>query len=290
MTWAALALVSALLSAAAALLQKRVLRDVRPLEFSLAVSVAVLALSLPLSIGSVAPAPRALAVLAGKSVLGGVAFLLVMRGLARNDLSSALPLLGLTPAVVALLAPLALDSPLRPAEWAGLGLVTAGTALLESREGRTLRAAWAEALASGRLRDLAGAVLLFALSALADQWLVGGGRVAPRVVLVVQHAVYAALFAVMTLASPAARGGERVRWGGVWLLVLAIAGLTVGYRYFQLEATRFGPVALVLAVKRTSIVWASLAGGRWFAESRLATRVLGAALIVAAGFLFLGRE
>lgn len=290
MTWVMLALASALLSAAAALLQKRVLRERSPLRFSLELSFAVLVLSLPMAIGAPWPASLTLAVLVGKSVLGGLAFLLVMRGLARNDVSTALPLLGLTPAVVALLAPLLLGAPLKPAEWAGLALVTAGTTLLEARDGRTLRQAWREALASGRLRDLSLAVLLFAISALADQWLVGAGRAAPRVVLVVQHAVYAALFAAMTLLAPGSRRDAPRLEPRVALLVLAVAVLTIGYRFFQLEAARFGPVALVLAVKRTSIVWASLAGARWFGESRLATRVLGAALIVAAGFLLLGRE
>lgn len=291
MTWIALATVSALLSAAAAVGQKRVLRQLTPLEFSFVVSLAVLVLSLPVPFTTnvVLPA-RALGVLLAKSILGGVAFLLVMRGLSRNDLSSALPLLGLTPAAVALLAQGILDEPLRGGEWIGLALMLGGTALLEAREGRGLLAAWREALARGRLRDLLGAVALFAISTVADRWLVTGARVPPMVVLFYQHVAYAALFGAMLVRRPAVAGDAWPRIRETLPLVVAVAVATIGYRYFQLEATKVGPVALVLAVKRTSIVYASIVGGRLFAESRLVPRVAGGALIVAAGFLFLGRE
>ena len=292
MNWIALATISALLSAAAAVAQKRVLFRTAALEFAFLVSVVTLALSawVPLKLDVWAFPPPALALLAAKSVLSGLAFLLVMRTLERNELSSALPLLGLTPAVVAVLSPFVLHQGLRPLEWGGLALVTGGTALLESRDGRGLLAAWREAIASAKHRDVTGALLLFAITALADKLLVTNLKVPPFAVLFHQHVVYVAMFGAFLLLRRASAATLAARAREHAPLLVGIGVLTLGYRWFQLLATQAGPVALVLATKRTSIVYASLAAGTLFREQRVAVRVAGAALIVLAGFLLLGRE
>jgi drug/metabolite transporter (DMT)-like permease len=292
MNWVVLATVSALLSAAAAVAQKRTLFRVGALEFSFLVSAAVLALTLfvPFTQDVLALSPRAFAVLGIKSLVGGVAFLLVMMALERNPISGALPVLGLTPAVTGVLATLLLRDTLGPGEWAGLALMTAGLYALEAKPRGGLVRPLAEAVASGRHRLMFGAVLLFALSSVGDKLLVSGMRVPPNVVLFHQHVVYTSVFGVLLLVRrvPLATLARGVR--SQWPMLLAIAVLTLGYRFFQLQATRTGPVALVLAVKRTSILYATLAGGRLFSEQRLGPRALAALLIVAAGFLFLGRE
>ncbi len=289
MNWVLLASCSALLSAGAAVAQKRTLFRMPALEFSFLVSAAVLALSLyvPFTTDVLALPGRAFTVLVAKSLLGGIAFLLVMLALERNPISNALPLMGLTPAVTGVLAMLLLHESLGLMQWAGLVVMLAGTWALEVR---SPAAFGSEAKRPGRHRFMLGAVALFALSAVADRMLLGGMRVPPNVVLFHQHVVYCLLFGGLLLTRRASFR-ELARHGREqWPAFLAIAVLTLGYRFFQLEATREGPVALVLAVKRTSIVYASLIGGRMFSEERLVPRVVGAALIVAAGFLFLGRE
>jgi len=290
--WIVLATVSALLSAAAAVTQKRTLFKVHALEFSFLVSLAVLLLSsfVPFTTNVLALTPRAMGVLALKSVIGGTAFLLVMTALERNPISGALPLMGLTPAVTGVLATVLLGDALHGAEWIGLVLMTAGVYALEAKPRGGFFAPVAEVFASGRHRAMLGAVLLFAISSVGDKLLVTGMKVPPNVVLFHQHVVYCALFGLLLVVRrvPLAVVAEGAR--RQWPLLLAIAVMTIGYRFFQLQATRVGPVALVLAVKRTSIVYATFFGGRLFGEDRLATRVLGGLLIVLAGFLFLGRE
>ena len=69
--------------------------------------------------------------------------------------------------------------------------------------------------------------------------------------------------------------------------IVTVAFLTIAYRFTQLEATKVAPVALVLAVKRTSILYASFFGGKLFSEERLAQKLIGGALIVGAGFIIL---
>ena len=70
-------------------------------------------------------------------------------------------------------------------------------------------------------------------------------------------------------------------------LILHVALLTVAYRLSQLEATRDAPVALVLAIKRTSILYATFFGGKMFSEDRLGMKLFGGALIIASGFVIL---
>lgn len=289
MTWVLWAMGSALLSAAAAIAQKRVLRRIPALEFSLLMALAVLLLTLPVLFTTAVFAydSRALGLLWAKSLLGGAAFLLVMTALERDSISEALPLLGITPAATAVLAWLVLGETLGRAEWTGLALMVAGVWVLEAGATGDALQPLRAAFLGGRHRAILGAVALFAISSVADKRLVSGLHVPPFVVLFHQHVVYAGLFAALLLAR---RGswrslGQQARSQGGMLLV--IAALTLGYRYFQLEGTRTGPVALVLAVKRTSILFATFFGGRLFAEERLAPRLAGAALIVAAGFLLL---
>ena len=135
MIWFVLAICSALLSASSAVIQKKILFRLTALEFSFLVSAIILAVSLfvPFSVDVASIPSSALMILIGKSILGGMAFLLVMMSLEHNQISSALPLLGITPGVTALLSLMLLGESLRPWEWVGIGLMMAGTYTLEIR-------------------------------------------------------------------------------------------------------------------------------------------------------------
>ncbi len=57
-----------------------------------------------------------------------------------------------------------------------------------------------------------------------------------------------------------------------------ISVITIGYRYTQIEAVKIAPVALVLSIKRTSVFFASIFGGKIFSESYLLKK--GIAIII----------
>src|SRR5512143_1612444 len=137
MFWFGWASASALLSAGAAIIQKKALARASALEFSFLVSVVILALSLfiPFSVDIASIPVLTLVIIIGKSLIGGFAFLCVMTALEHNQISSVLPLLGLTPAVTALLSFLVTGEHLNGGEWAGIGLMVAGTYVLEARPG-----------------------------------------------------------------------------------------------------------------------------------------------------------
>lgn len=289
MTWFLLSSLSAILSATAAIIQKKILFRLHALEFSFFVSVLVLLFTLfvPFSI-DVASIPQAtFLLLIGKSVLGGFAFLLVMMSLQYNQISSALPLLGTTPALTALLAIPILGESLHNWEWIGIGLMMCGTYLLEKRPAQNIMQPFKEAFLSRNHYYIFGAVGLFAISSLADKMLTSGLQIDPLVVLFYQHIVYCALFATLLLIRRSSvhiivqKGKTQI------MLVTVVALLTLAYRFAQLEATKMAPIALVLAIKRTSILYASFFGGKLFSDDRLAIKLIGGVLIVAAGFIIL---
>ena len=289
MLWFVLAVLSALFSASAAIAQKKILFSMSALEFSFAVSVviAVLSSTLAIWVDVSGLTVSTIVIIAVKSLISGVAFLLVMTALEANPISSALPLLGLTPAVTALLALPALGETLQWWEVVGVLLMAAGTYILEYRPGHSvrdiLRADWTERAHY----PIFGALVLFAISSVLDRKLVGGLKVPTATVLVYQHIIYCLVFGIVLAWRHA--GLRRIvdRSRAVFPLLLLVALLTIAYRYLQLQATASAPVALVLAVKRSSILIASLVGGRLFKEERLRMKLVGATIIVGAGFLIL---
>ena len=289
MFWFTLASCSALLSAAAAIVQKKILFRLNALEFSFLVSLIILVFSflVPFSIDITSVPPAQIMIIVGKSILGGFAFLLVMMSLEHNQISTALPVLGMTPAVTALAALLILGESLQTWDWLGIGMMVAGTFFLENHPAQKILQPFREALFSKNHRYMYSALGLFALSSVCDKLLVSGYRTDPLVVLFYQHIVYCAIFGSLLFIRKQSFQAV-VRKGAPQLLfIVAVAILTLAYRFTQLEATKYAPVALVLAVKRTSILYASFLGGKLFSEERLAQKLIGAAFIVAGGFLIL---
>ncbi len=105
MNWFLLASLSAVFSAVSTLFEKRSLFIMRALDFSFLVSIFGFLFSIPfffqIDFGNLNTV--SLAILFVKSVLGAMAFLSVMMSLKNLEISKALPLLALSPGVVALL-------------------------------------------------------------------------------------------------------------------------------------------------------------------------------------------
>ena len=289
MNWFVLAICSALLSAAAAITQKKVLFRLNALEFSFLVSVIILIFSsfIPFSMNVTSITSSTLMIIVGKSILGGAAFLFVMMSLEHNQISTALPILGMTPAVTALAALLILGEALGNWEWLGIVMMMAGTYVLEKHPGTKIFQPLKETLRSKNHYYMYGALGLFAVSSVFDKLLVSGYQTDPLVVLFYQHIVYCAMFGSLVFIRKQSFQGAVQKGSTMLPFIVTVAFLTIAYRFTQLEATKLAPVALVLAVKRTSILYASFFGGKLFSEERLAQKLIGGALIVGAGFIIL---
>ncbi|MGE5500287.1 MAG: hypothetical protein ACM3Q2_19600, partial [Syntrophothermus sp.] len=64
-----------------------------------------------------------------------------------------------------------------------------------------------------------------------------------------------------------------------WIVFIAL--LTIVYRYTEIAAVKNAPVALVLSIKRISVFFAVIIGGRIFKESSLLIKSIATAIIIA---------
>jgi len=70
-----------------------------------------------------------------------------------------------------------------------------------------------------------------------------------------------------------------------WIILIAL--FTIGYRYLLLEAMKIAPVALVLSIKRTSIFFATIIGGKIFSEHALLHRSIATLLMLGGVYLII---
>lgn len=287
MTWFLLAFASALLSAAASITEKKALFGMRALDFSVVLSLlnATIALPLFLLADFSTVSCEALAVLAAKNLLGSLAFLCVMTAIRNLELSGALPLMVLTPGLVAVTAFLFLGESLNAMEITGVGLLMIGTYVLEMKSGDAL-APLRVFLTSRSHLPIIAALLLFTATSVLDRLLLTDLKLRPLPMMAFQQTFFAGYFIIFAVVAQRGPQALAAAAKGSWRWILLVAVLTFGYRFAQIEATALVPVALVLAVKRLSVFIGAMAGGRLFSESHLLRKAIAILiLLVGAGLV-----
>ncbi|MGA9294976.1 MAG: EamA family transporter [Ignavibacteriaceae bacterium] len=283
MSWFLLAFISALFSAAAAISQKKILFKIDALEFSLLLSLLNIIFLLPLffflNYGNIYW--DKLIVLYLKTILEAFAFWNVMLAIKNFEISKALPLLALTPGLVAVSAFIFIGDSLTLNEVFGILLLILGTYILEIKSKRDLLDPFKIFISSKKHHYVISALLLFTVTALMDRLLLHKYDMKPESFLVFQNLFIAVNFILIFLYSKKSFNNLKsfVRPDLLELLVL-ISVFTIIYRYAQIEAVKIAPVALVLAVKRISIFLAAIIGGRIFKEHNLWVRAAATAIII----------
>jgi len=290
MTWFLIALLSSFLSAFAAITQKKVLFNLNPVQFSFYLSIANLVLSIPFFFFIDYNTINAsnLFVLFIKSVIGVTAFLCVMTALKNLQISNALPLLALTPGFVAVFAFLFLGEALKFYEVLGLISLIAGTFILESKNLKEILFPLNVFFKSKYHRYILAALLLFTASSVMDKLLVSKMNLTPISFTAFQHIYFALLLFIIYFAfrgklvdhSPQVNKTDYL-----WILLISV--LTIGYRYTQIVSVSIASVALTLAVKRTSVLWATVIGGKIFKDTNLLKKTIAVLFILLGAILIL---
>ncbi len=290
MIWFVIALLSAFLSAFAAITQKKVLFSLGALEFSFLLSLVNLVFSIPffffIDYGTINSFN--LLVLFIKSVIGVGAFFCVMLSLKNLEISNALPLLALTPGFIAVFAFIFLGEALKTAEVVGLIILMLGTYILESGNSTKIIFPFSILLKSKYHRFVILALLLFTASSILDKLLLIKLNLSPISLTAFQHIYFAIMFSIIFFVfrkktEPLPSITNKINLG--WIALISV--LTIGYRYTQVVAIGLASVALVLAVKRTSVFWATIIGGRIFSDKDLLKRSIAAVLILVGAILIL---
>lgn len=290
MTWIYLALISAVFSAFAAITEKKVLFRLDALDFSFFVSVITLILSIPfffdapLSINLSTP----LIILFAKAVLSSIAFLCVMLAIKNLEISEALPLLALSPGLVAILGVLLIQDTLMLNEWLGLFLMLIGTYILELRkDDKGILKPFKSLLKFSKYKYVFFALFLFSITSLIDRLLLKDFKLPPYTFMAYQQLFFAFIFtALILLRNKKISEVFKALNLNIFYLVAIISVFTVIYRYTQIEATKIAAVALVLSVKRLSVLMAVIIGGKLFKENSILLRFI-ASIIILTGLVIL---
>ncbi len=278
--WFWIAFISALLSAAAALMQKKVLIEIDPLNFSFLVSALTAIFSLPFvaTIDFASVKIVTILILFGKSILNAMAFLCIMTALKHLEISRALPVMAISPMVIAVLAFIFLGESLKPLEIAGIVLISIGTYSLELKKGEGVLYPFSVLAGSKHHRYLLTALALISISSVIDKALLSNFKLPPVTFLVFQNFFFFVIFFVIVLIT--GKGRSFAVNKNVLILIVVIAVVTVLYRWAQIEATKIAPVGLVISVKRLSVLFASIAGAQLFKEGDYVRRAIATILIV----------
>ncbi len=291
MNWFILAFISALFSALSAVSEKKVLFRISALDFSFVVSVITLLFSLPffIPVHLSELSSIAIIILLFKTILSALAFLCVMFSIKKLEISEALPLLALTPGLVAIAGVIFINDILSTIEWIGILMMVIGAYVLELRKNsknilEPLRALFR----FSKYSYVFTALILFTVTSLFDRVLLKGYNLPPYTFMAFQQLFYALFFAVIVLVNQKGLIKQVKRINiKTFYLIIAISFFTVIYRYTQIEATKLAPVALVLSVKRLSILIAVVAGGKLFSEEYLYRRIAAVILILAGAILLM---
>lgn len=284
MTWFYLAFISAVFSALAAISEKKVLFKLDALDFSFLVSLTTLILSIPFFF--YAPLDVTLStpllILFVKAILSAIAFLCVMLAIKNLEISEALPLLALSPGLVAILGVLLIGDALLINEWIGLLLMLIGTYILELRKGdQNVLAPFKSLLRFQKYKYVFFALVLFSITSLIDRVLLKDYKLPPYTFMAYQQLFFAVIFSAMIIfRKKKIREVFKPLNRNILFLILLISIFTIVYRYTQIEATKIAAVALVLSVKRLSVLMAIIIGGRLFKESNVLKRVIATTIIL----------
>jgi uncharacterized membrane protein len=291
MSWFYFAIISAVFSALAAISEKKVLFKLDALDFSFYVSILTLIFSIPFFFN--APLDISLStpliILFFKAILSAFAFLCVMLAIKNLEISEALPLLALSPGIVAVLGVLLIQDTLVLKEWIGLFLMLIGTYILELRkEDQSILDPLKSLLRFNKYKYILLALGLFSVTSLIDRILLKDFNLPPVTFMAYQQLFLAIIFTIFMLFRRN-KISDLVKTlnKNIFFLIVIVSIFTVMYRYTQIEATKLAAVALVLSVKRLSVLMATLIGGRLFKESNVLKRLIAAAVILFGLFLLL---
>lgn len=279
--WYVFSLTTAIFSAAAAIIEKKILFKEKALSFTTILALFNLILAIPFFILTdiTSLTMISLATLLIKSILGGLAFLCIMQAIKKLELSSALPLLILSPGLVAVFAYLALGEALSNYEILGLLLLTSGTYVLGLRKGQKLFDPFTSLIKNKGTIYILIALSLFTITSILDKALLKNFKVPVNALMGYQHLFYAIFFIIILIFSKEKLEIKNtLKQSKYPILILSV--ITIVYRYFHILAIKESSVALALSIKRISIFFAVLVGGELFKEKNMKRKLIATVMMV----------
>ncbi len=288
MPWFAYAFICAVLLSASALIEKRVLSKVHAIDYSAALAITNLVVSLPflfiIDFRALTPFPLLLIFIA--SIFGAMAFYLVAKGTRHLEISTVSPLLALSPGTTSLLAFFVLGEALDAQHITGIVLMVVGSYILSMDPDKGLTEPFRFFVRSRYVHFVLLSLVLYSCGAILDRAIIHVFVVPIPVYIFFAHLFISIVYAPIGLIYGGSFSGivKTFRTAGPYVIVASI--FTVGYRFFQMEALRLASVGLVSAIKRSSNFFTTLVGGELFHEKNI-TRKAIASLVIIMGTLLI---
>ena len=285
--WYIFALVSAIFSATAAILEKKILFKDNIIGFTTLLAIFNLILAIPFlffieskitSIG--------LLILFFKSFLGAVAFLCIMYGIKNLEVSSALPLLVLTPGLVAFFAFIFLGEALTFYEIFGIFFLIIGIYVLQLNKNQKLLDPFKSLFKSRAYIYLILALILFTTTSILDKTLLKQFNMPINGFMFFQHLFFAIIFILFIILS---KKTKEIKYSlkFSWKLILILSIVTIIYRYGELQAVKTTAVALAISIKRISVFFAVVIGGKIFREKNLFRKTIATIIMTLGAILII---
>jgi drug/metabolite transporter (DMT)-like permease len=282
MSWLIYALICAIFTSAAALVQKKTLIKQHAMEFSASLALINFILSIPLFffIDFSNVTLQALGLIFVVSFFGSIAFLLIAKSIRHMEISAASPLLVLGPGISALLAFFILGERLTILQSVGILTLIIGSYILELKNHHDLFHPLRVVKQSKYVYFIFLALLIYGFCAVFDRMLLTKFAVEPLTYIAFVHVFIAFHFLVlMTFFHDGIKGIKfGIKNAGPWLFVIAI--LTISYRLAQMEAVKMAYVGLVLPVKRMSALFTTVIGGGIYHEHNLLRKVVSCMIMI----------
>lgn len=287
MPWFAYAFICAVLLSASALIEKRVLSKVHAIDYSAALAITNLVISIPFLfiIDFSKVTPLLLFIIFVASIFGAMAFYLVAKGTRHLEISTVSPLLALSPGTTSLLAFLVLGEALDAQHITGIILMVIGSYVLSMNPDKGLAEPFRFFVRSRYVHFVLLSLILYSCGAILDRAIVHVFQVPIPVYIFFAHLFISVLYAPIGFVFGGSVSGivKTFRVAGPYVIVASI--FTVGYRFFQMEALRLASVGLVSAIKRSSNFLTTLVGGELFHEKNLTRKAIASLIIILGTFL-----
>jgi transporter family protein len=288
MEWYVIALISALFSAIVAILEKKILFKQHPISFTFLLSIfnLIFASFFLFSFNLFSIGAYSLGVLLIKSILNAFAFLFVIYSIKNLELSECLPLLVLTPGLIAIFGFLIFGEVLILKQIGGLCLLIIGIYVLGLEDKQKFLDPFRRFFKKRAYLFVFAALLLFTITSLMDRFILTRQKLAPEAFMFFQHAFYFIIFLLVFLFTKEKAKSLKNNFKFSLWLILALAVVTMIYRYAEILAVKGAPAtALAIVLKRVSVFFAVIIGGKLFNERNILRKAFATIILIVGAVL-----
>ncbi len=282
--WYMYAILAAVLTSAVALLDKKLLFRKHAMEFVaiIAIANAVIGVIVALVAGADYSFPSFVySFMVLVALIASVAFLYTAKAIRHMPVSLSSPLFALGPLLTAIVAFLFLGETLTIINMVGVLFVVVGVYILEHSAGISVLNNFRVMFKQKYFHYILIALILYAISSTFDRYVLNTLKIDVLAYLSIVQVLIAVFFTILVWyfydLHDISKGLREL-----WLPVLLVAVLTVGYRYSQSLALSLaeGKVALVTSIKRSSALLTTIIGGQLFHEKHYLRNVFASFVII----------